>query len=71
MKSFSRIRLRQDVSILNSVFDRDWNIHFIYDIRTAIFETDLTFLKCAKASGSGGERIYRDHHSRTACNIFI
>ena len=28
-------------------------------------------LKCAKASGSGGERIYRDHHSRTACNIFI
>ena len=31
----------------------------------------LTFLKCAKASGSGGERIYRDHHSRTACNIFI
>ena len=44
---------------------------FIYDSRTAIFETDLTFLKCAKASGSGGERIYRDHHSRTACNIFI
>ena len=47
------------------------DIHFIYDSRTAIFETDLTFLKCAKASGSSGERIYRNHHSRTACNIFI
>ena len=35
------------------------------------FAMSLTFLKCAKASGSGGERIYRDHHSRTACNIFI
>ena len=58
-------------NIADVACDRDWNIHFIYDSRTAIFETDLTFLKCAKASGSGGERIYRDHHSRTACNIFI
>ena len=62
---------RYEKVLCNVACDRDWNIHFIYDSRTAIFETDLTFLKCAKASGSGGERIYRDHHSRTACNIFI
>lgn len=62
---------RYEKVLCNVACDRDWNIHFIYDSRTAIFEIDLTFLKCAKASGSGGERIYRDHHSRTACNIFI
>ena len=62
---------RYEKVLCNVACDRDWNIHFIYDSRTAIFETDLIFLKCAKASGSGGERIYRDHHSRTACNIFI
>ena len=31
----------------------------------------LHFLKCAKASGSGGERIYRDHHSRTAATFLM
>ena len=46
---------RYEKVLCNVACDRDWNIHFIYDSRTAIFETDLTFLKCAKASGSSGK----------------